>query len=32
MASQKFREKLSDLHDYEDKQTDQPFLLPENQE
>ena len=32
MASQKFKEKFSDLHNYEDKQADQPFLLPENQE
>tara|TARA_Y100000385_G_scaffold74092_1_gene74832 strand:- start:320 stop:751 length:432 start_codon:yes stop_codon:yes gene_type:complete len=32
MASKSFKEKLSDLHTYEDKGVDQPFLLPENQE
>lgn len=32
MASQKFKDKLSELHTYEDQGVDQPFLLPENQE
>jgi hypothetical protein len=32
MASKKFRENLSQLHQYEDNGVDQPLLLPENQD